>query len=106
MSELAVVLNADLVSAWSTLTADHNPLHVDDQFARSTSFGRTIVQGHLIATLGVDALVDGGFAVGLVTFTFREPIPVGTEVTITATAASLSVVASGRQPVDVLVEPA
>lgn len=101
-----MLLDAELVSRWSRLTADRNPLHVDDEYARSTRFGRTIVQGHLIAAVGLDALAEAGFDRGTVTFTFHEPIPVGTEVTICTTLDGMEIRALGGRPVDVVVVPA
>lgn len=49
------ILRSDVVE-FAELTGDHNPLHVDDEFARHSPFGRPIAHGllgmSLVAGLG------------------------------------------------------
>ncbi len=44
------ISNAD-IHAFADITGDHNPLHLDDEFARQTRFGRRIAHGMLTASL-------------------------------------------------------
>jgi acyl dehydratase len=44
------------VERYAKITGDRNPLHVDEEFARSTKFGRLVAQGGIAAGL-FDALV-------------------------------------------------
>lgn len=39
------------VRAFAELVGDHNPLHLDDDYARTTPFGRRIAHGMLAASL-------------------------------------------------------
>jgi 3-hydroxybutyryl-CoA dehydratase len=39
------------IRAFAELTGDHNPVHLDDAFARETRFGRRIAHGMLGASL-------------------------------------------------------
>jgi len=44
-------ITADLIAAFATLTGDEHPIHTDEEFARSTPFGRTIAHGLLVLGL-------------------------------------------------------
>src|SRR6266849_10221760 len=44
------ITDAD-VRAFAELTGDHNPLHLDDEYAATTRFGRRIAHGMLAASL-------------------------------------------------------
>ena len=39
------------IEAFAEVTGDHNPIHLDDEFAKSTRFGRRIAHGMLTASL-------------------------------------------------------
>jgi 3-hydroxybutyryl-CoA dehydratase len=41
----------DDIRAFADLTGDHNPVHLEDEFARTTRFGRRIAHGMLSAGL-------------------------------------------------------
>ena len=45
------VVTAEDVSAFANLSGDHNPLHVDPDYARTTRLGRCIVHGMFLAGL-------------------------------------------------------
>lgn len=76
----------DAVARWADLARDHNPLHLDPDFAAGTRFGVPIAHGHLLACVVLDelqealgsSLVDGGE----VDVRFRAPVPVGSEMTV------------------------
>lgn len=97
----SVLCDATTVAAWSKLTLDHNPLHVDEEYAATTSFGRTIVQGHLLAALAVDQAVRQGPGVRRVSVRFISPTPVGSTVRLRATGdGQLEVVTdTGDRPI-------
>ncbi|MBB5953683.1 NAD(P)-dependent dehydrogenase (short-subunit alcohol dehydrogenase family) [Saccharothrix tamanrassetensis] len=58
------------VAAFASASGDHNPLHVDPAFARSTPFGRTVVHGALAAITVLPRLGDVNGA----RFLFREAV--------------------------------
>jgi acyl dehydratase len=82
----------EVVAQWSHLTLDHNPLHVDDEYAARTQFGRPIVQGHLLACLVLDRLGAAGVARGRVSIRFREPVAVGATLRLGLTDDPVTVV--------------
>ena len=46
------------IDAWSQLSGDVNPLHIDVEYARATRFGGTIAHGHLLLTWLCEALLS------------------------------------------------
>jgi acyl dehydratase len=67
------------------ITGDVNPLHVDEQFARKTKFGRRVLQGMLTASIFstmVGMLLPGTGAIyRSQTLTFLLPVYLGDTVT-------------------------
>lgn len=45
---------------YADASGDHNPLHLDEEFARGTPYGRTIAHGMLVLAL-VSELMTGSF---------------------------------------------
>jgi acyl dehydratase len=50
-ASLSKTIDDEDIRAFADLTADHNPVHLDDEFARKTKFGRRIAHGMLSASL-------------------------------------------------------
>ena len=50
-AELSRTITDEDVQAFADLTGDHNPVHLDDQYASATRFGRRIAHGMLGASL-------------------------------------------------------
>ena len=79
-------ITAKEVELFAEVTGDDNPLHVDPEYAETTSFGRPIVHGVFLLglvskLLGRDFPGHGSIAVSL-SARFLRPVPVGEEVTI------------------------
>lgn len=49
-SQTKTITDAD-IERFAELTGDHNPVHLDDEFAKATRFGRRIAHGMLSASL-------------------------------------------------------
>lgn len=83
----------DLVRDFADVSGDHNPLHLDEEFAKTTRFGRRIAHG----------MLSGAFISGVLGFEFKElkivylsqtmrftaPVFIGDTVTTTATITKI-----------------
>lgn len=50
-AEITKTIEQADIQAFANATGDHNPVHVDEAFAETTRFGRTIAHGMLSASL-------------------------------------------------------
>ena len=76
------------IDMFAQVSGDRNPLHMDEEFAKSTPFGKRIAHGALSASfisgiLGNTLPGPGAVFVGL-SMRFRRPIFIGDEVTARA----------------------
>lgn len=49
-AEFSVAISRQLVDQFADVSGDKSPLHVSDEYARSTSFGERVVHGALISS--------------------------------------------------------
>jgi enoyl-CoA hydratase len=86
-ASLSKVFTQEEVERYSELSLDANPLHLDPQFAQSTSFGRPIVHGMLVASLFSGLLGNKLPGKGTIylgqTLRFTAPVYPGDEITAT-----------------------
>ena len=80
------VLTAEDVQMFADLTGDDNPIHVDEEYASGTRFGKPIVHGIFLLgiiskALGRDFPGPGCIAVSIQA-KFLRPVPVGSEITV------------------------
>ncbi len=80
------LITAEEVQAFAKLSGDDNPIHVDEEYARGTRFGKPIVHGVYLMgivskVLGRDFPGHGSVAVGI-SCRFLRPVPVDSEVTV------------------------
>jgi acyl dehydratase len=81
------VVTAEDVMKFAEITGDDNPIHVDEEYAKSHSrFGRPVVHGVLLLgliskVLGRDYPGHGSIAVAI-SCRFLRPVPVGSEVRV------------------------
>lgn len=77
-SEPRTVSEADVMQ-FADLSGDHNPLHVDDDFAKKTPFGQRVAHGMLAASIstgqGQDTGIFEGTTLALMEQTFRYKAP-------------------------------
>ena len=81
------------IEAFADVTGDHNPVHVDEAFARQTRFGRRIAHGMLTASLISSVLAnklpgEGSVYLGQ-TLQFVAPVFPGDEVTARVTVTAV-----------------
>ena len=73
------------VQAFADVTGDHNPIHLDEEFAKSTRFGRRIAHGMLSASLISSAIANKLPGPGSIylsqTLKFVAPVYLGDTVT-------------------------
>jgi len=84
--EFKHIISAHDVEDFSNLTGDRNPLHLDDEYAKSVGFKGRIVHGMLVASLFsklFGMLCPGKRNLYLSqSIEFKIPIPVGSEVVV------------------------
>ena len=86
-----VTVTREMVMKFAEVTGDFNPIHVDEEYAKSTKFGRCIAHGILIAGFFSRALVDTwgtGIYLGQ-DMKFTNPVFIGDTVLITVTLTGM-----------------
>jgi len=86
------VTAADL-DAFAEVTGDNNPVHLDEAYAATTSFGGRIAHGmlsagYISAVLGTQLPGPGAIYVSQ-TLSFRRPVRIGDEVTAEVTITAI-----------------
>ena len=75
------------VYGFAQVSGDHNPVHLDDEYAAATRFGRRIVHGMLTASLISAVLANDLPGAGTVylnqTLQFKAPVFIGDTITAT-----------------------
>lgn len=90
---LSRTINDDDIRAFANATGDHNPLHLDEEFAKQTRFGKRIAHGMLSASL-ISAVIAqdlpglGSIYLGQ-TLQFVAPVFLGDTVTARVTVTSI-----------------
>lgn len=87
-------ITAEMIDAFADITGDHNPIHVDDEYAKTTQFGGRIAHGALSASfisavLGNDLPGPGAIFVEL-NLRFRKPAMINDVVTAVATIEEIN----------------
>lgn len=93
------------VDLFAQVTGDHNPIHLDADFAASTPFGTRIVHGLLTLSLVVPLMAevftvtDAGMGInyGLNKVRFPAPVPVGSRIRVRGEIARVTDVGGGWQ---------
>lgn len=84
--EIECVLDQKMVDAYAELLGDHNPLHVNTDFAAQTIFGKTIAHGGilfgLISRILGTTLPGPGTVYLSQTLRFHKPVYVGERVIV------------------------
>lgn len=86
-----VTVTREMVQKFAEVTGDFNPIHVDEEYAKTTKFGRCIAHGILIAGFFSRALVDTwgtGIYLGQ-DMKFTNPVYIGDTVIIQVTLTGM-----------------
>lgn len=81
-------LTQPMLNAYADASGDHNPIHTDEAFAKTTQMGGTIAHGMLVLSF-ISEMMAGGFgerwlATGSLEVRFRAPSRPGDTVTARA----------------------
>jgi 3-hydroxybutyryl-CoA dehydratase len=92
-ASLSRTISDDDIRAFANATGDHNPLHLDEEFAKQTRFGKRIAHGMLSASLISAAIANelpgqGSIYLGQ-TLQFVAPVFPGDTVTARVTVTSI-----------------
>ena len=92
-AEITKTIEQADIHAFADVTGDHNPVHVDEAFAQTTRFGRTIAHGMLSASLISAVLANKLPGAGSVylgqTLQFVAPVFPGDEITARVTVKEI-----------------
>lgn len=83
----------ELIRRFAEISGDHNPIHLDEDFAAATRFGRRIAHGMLTASF-ISAVLGSKLSARKIvylgqTLNFRHPAFIGDTVTAEATVRSI-----------------
>ena len=88
-AEITKTIEQSDIDAFASVTGDHNPVHVDEEFAKTTRFGKRIAHGMLTASLISAVLANKLPGAGSVylgqTLQFVAPVFPGDEITARVT---------------------
>ena len=92
-ASLSKTIGDDDIRAFANATGDHNPLHLDEEFAKQTRFGKRIAHGMLSASLISAVIADelpgqGSVYLGQ-TLQFVAPVFPGDTVTARVTVTGI-----------------
>ncbi len=91
IAPLTISTGPAVARGYAELTQDYNPIHLDEEFARSTAFGRPIAHGTMALNLVVEAVTraaGGAFYIADLDIRFTAPTYVGQTLTAVATRQS------------------
>ena len=60
LKEISVVITQELINRYAEVSGDHNLIHLDPEFAKSSMFGHIIAHGMLTLSL-IDQMMDRKF---------------------------------------------
>ena len=84
-ASLSKVFTEEEVVRFSEISSDTNPIHLDENYASSTIFGKRVVHGMLVASMfsaliGVELPGKGSIYLGQ-SLSFKAPVSIGDQVT-------------------------
>ena len=99
------ITEADLVN-FAGVSGDYNPLHTDEEFARTTLFGRRVAHGSLVLSLTAGLRQRTGVFEGTLlalleirSWRFLKPVFIGDTVRVTTTIQDVRETSNGERGV-------
>lgn len=85
-----VIYSEDRVIAFSNISGDRNPIHLNEEYAKQTVFGSRIVHGMLVASQisACLAKIEGAIYMSQ-TLNFLKPVYIGDEVKCNVTVTKI-----------------
>lgn len=86
-----ITVTREMVQKFAEVSGDFNPIHVDEDYAKTTKFGRCIAHGILVVGFFSRALVDtwgAGIYLGQ-EIKFTNPVFIGDTVLVTVTLTGI-----------------
>ena len=81
ITPIELVITPELVKLYADMSGDHNLLHLDEEFARTTQFGQRIAHGMLSMAIVMEmlgrAFGSSWFKSGQLDVSFIAPVPLG-----------------------------
>ena len=78
------VITKEMVLNYANVSGDHNPIHIDENYAKNTDFGGTIVHGMFLISSISEMLInnvgENWAKSGKLKIKFRNPLRVGEEI--------------------------
>ncbi len=98
-------IDQEAVDLFARVTGDHNPIHLDADYAATTPFGTRIAHGLLTLSLVVPHMAevfevtDAGMGInyGMNKVRFPAPVPVGSRIRVRGEVRTVTEVAGGWQ---------
>ena len=92
-AELTRLVDEKAIQGFADVSGDHNPVHLDEAFAATTQF-KTRIAHVMLSAAYISALIAGKLpGPGAIylgqTLSFKRPVKIGDEVTVTATITAL-----------------
>lgn len=87
-----ILITQDMITKYAEVTGDYNPIHVDEEYAKKTKFGKCIAHGMLMGGFFSRCLVDtfGGNGIYLgQDMKFTNPVFVGDKIEVSMTLIAL-----------------
>ena len=51
LQSISKLIDQKMIQEYAILSGDHNPIHIDQEFAKTTDFGKTIAHGMLLLSM-------------------------------------------------------
>lgn len=109
VDDLAVLVHRitkNEVKAFAELTGDMNPIHLDNDYAKNTTFGQVIVHGAFLISLISRVIAEKNPGPGSIWLSqscrFNRPVYIGDEIKVIVETKSIKKTTIATQAMDVL----